>query len=194
MPPDEFGAWGQWAGALGSFLAVVVALWVSVSDTRRRDRERRDQQAAQARTITAIATLHMYDGAEEFKYQLVIKVSNHGTLPITDLEVLKVTEGRWASSVWERGQQSDAPKTWKPIVTPVLGPGETYERGAVVTDQEFGARLIREAREDYQVTMRYVDAEGFRWWRSGTKTPERILPFRPLPMLRARPPRWRRSR
>lgn len=39
IDPAMFGAWGQWAGAAATVLAVGTALWIAIHDDRRRARE-----------------------------------------------------------------------------------------------------------------------------------------------------------
>lgn len=92
--PDTFGAWGQWAGAIASSLAVVVALGLALAEGRRRRRELADRQAAQARTITA--TL---EPAETFFNGDLIELSvqNHGQLPITS-PAREAVRGPWADT------------------------------------------------------------------------------------------------
>ena len=48
---DVFAAWGQVIGALFTALAVIVALWVALTDRRRFDAERRDAAKQQARLL-----------------------------------------------------------------------------------------------------------------------------------------------
>ncbi|MEA5366404.1 hypothetical protein VA596_43215 [Amycolatopsis sp., V23-08] len=55
--PEWWGAAGQWAGAVGTVLAVAVALWIAIRDGRvaradRRQRDRRERQE-QASKVTA---------------------------------------------------------------------------------------------------------------------------------------------
>lgn len=82
MPPDEFGAW---AGAIGTFAAVVVALWVAISDTRRRDRQAADQLNRQARTVTARAELVPDEApyGPPSTHHMAIIIENHGILSVT---------------------------------------------------------------------------------------------------------------
>ena len=49
----ELGNAGEWFGGLATALAVAVALWVAIRDGRRRDEDRRDEQAAQARHVVS---------------------------------------------------------------------------------------------------------------------------------------------
>ncbi|MFJ8816262.1 hypothetical protein [Amycolatopsis thermoflava] len=102
--PDTFGAWGQWAGAIASSLAVVVALGLTLAEGRRRRRELADRQAAQARTITA--TL---EPAETFFNGDLIELSvqNHGQLPITS-PAREAVRGPWADTDGRVAQADDS--------------------------------------------------------------------------------------
>jgi chloramphenicol 3-O-phosphotransferase len=51
--PDWVSALGQVAGAVSTFTAVMVALWVARRDGRWRRAEQSDREAGQARLITA---------------------------------------------------------------------------------------------------------------------------------------------
>src|SRR5947209_7244757 len=55
--PDWWGAAGQWAGAVGTVAAVVVALWIAIRDGRlaRADRAKREQRERQEQAAKVTA-------------------------------------------------------------------------------------------------------------------------------------------
>jgi large-conductance mechanosensitive channel len=51
MSADWAGAWGQIVGAVGTFIAVAVALWIAIRETTARRREGDERARAQARLV-----------------------------------------------------------------------------------------------------------------------------------------------
>jgi hypothetical protein len=179
MPPDEFGAWGQWAGALGSFLAVGVALGLAIWDARRRDREARDQLAAQARTVTArLAKADEPDVPKGFTARKVdvIVVENHGTLPVTNVVIhaaavyheptVRSKWQLWTGAHWKGEQEAY-------LLAMVLGPGQSVSSPQI----RFGD-IEEQTKLDLSkgmVDFTFVDATGLGWRRVANAQPQRYL-------------------
>lgn len=173
--PQIFAAWGQWAGGIGSLLAVIVALWLAAVESRRRRREFEDRQAAQARTITA--TVELASGHGLPMRFLAVVVQNHGQLPITSVAILDVEA--WSERLllkkWElrRVGQPDHGNQSPYKLASVIGPGEGCPSYPLVfADQDDGAKIdLARTRVD----ISFVDAEGLRWKRENNGLPRRVL-------------------
>lgn len=82
----------NWLSALGTLSAAVIAMFIAIRDGRQRDRERRDLEAAQARTV--FATVEMRRAAiRDFGAapRPHVVVHNHGTAPITRVLLQRVS-------------------------------------------------------------------------------------------------------
>jgi hypothetical protein len=197
MPPDEFGAWGQWAGALVSAIAVVIALWVTLRDSRRHLLEKADQRAAQARTITArVEEIRGSDIEERFRIfgaygsiQIIV-VENHGNLPVTGVAIHQVhREDPWGKERWflmegpdevthEGGEAGY-------LLRSVLGPGQraaspilTFpgDRFNESDSLRLWERLCFDSDvRNMTVDITFVDAQGFRWSRLDNGEPSQLL-------------------
>jgi hypothetical protein len=188
MPPDEFGAWGQWAGAIGSFLAVVVALWVAISDSRRRDRDREDQLSTQARSITTTCTAKFTNlgtpgdnwRIESFRVELL----NHSSLPITNLSVAAVETYSLDDPLHEfKWARASSPQVVAPGTSVILFV-EPFRIIETESPSEWRNSQVLVA------TVRFNDASGLRWRRTGTDPIEREVQALP----RKRPTSTKRLR
>lgn len=192
---DVFAAWGQWAGGIGSILAVVVALAVLIRDRRlneerRREaeeavaRERQEHRLAQARTVVATRAMvpydyMAYDGRGRFSARasesVGVEVTNHGTRPVLEVWIENVQyyfqPGDTARQVdcWF-GQEE--PRHGRFLIADVLGPRESAAEPHLVV-QGYAEEIVRTAGQ-VMVTFSYLDAEGYRWKRVGVGTPVRI--------------------
>lgn len=157
MPPVAIGpsaldwvsALGQAVGAVGTLLAVVVALWVASRDGRRRRAEQSDRDAGQARLI--IADVHREGG------RWWVRTTNHSAAPVFGVEVVEVR--------YEGGVSVVEPVSGAPAVLDMLGAGETRDR-AITADGNPSSGVV---------VLRYLDSAGLRWHREGTGQPERML-------------------
>ncbi|MEU0514332.1 hypothetical protein [Amycolatopsis sp. NPDC006125] len=176
MDADTFGAWGQWAGAIMSFFAVVVALGIAIRDGRVRADERADQVKAQARTVT-VDVRKLKSDRWHYHWTSVV-VENHGTLPITEITLTRLvvkTNGRevaWELKIDSKGYTS---KALPHRLAKVLGPGEQGEYGSLrelVDGPE--VRFIQPEEAYAEVT--FVDAAGLRWSRTTeNREPQRVI-------------------
>ncbi|MDQ0376617.1 hypothetical protein [Amycolatopsis thermophila] len=169
--PETFGAWGQWAGAIASFLAVVVALGLALAEGRRRRRELADRQAAQARTIAATVNTVETLNAD----QLEVSVRNYGQLPISEVAILDVSANAlvWRLNDWEIHRPGVVHHRSEGLyqLAPVIGPNESSSAALRFRDQmndEVDASTGA-------VTFTFVDADGLRWRRHKNGPPVRVL-------------------
>jgi hypothetical protein len=94
---DWVGAWGQWAGALGTVAAVVVALWLAGRDTRLQRKREEATALAQARLVRISGPGGQVDrgkDGDQFQHTLNVAIANHGSLPILEMR----------AEVWGAGQ------------------------------------------------------------------------------------------
>lgn len=76
-------AWGtvaNVAAAVGTVGATVAAVWIAIRDGRQRERDRKDEQAAQARLVSVEVDRAILFGA-------VIRVTNHSSAPVFAVRV-----------------------------------------------------------------------------------------------------------
>lgn len=159
---DVFAAWGQWAGGIGSLAAVLAALWIAIADTRRRDHEQRDQQAANARTVTTRCEWTTQDSGL-YERNLVLHVTNHGPRPVLDVH-LENAEARVDGKVHRVG----SPR--KPVrLTDVIGPGADHVGTSLLFND------LPDQADDYVLTITFMDADGLYWRRVGKQQPTRVL-------------------
>ncbi|WP_285488612.1 hypothetical protein [Amycolatopsis taiwanensis] len=110
--PEWWGAAGQWAGALGTFGAVVVALWIAMRDGRRaqQDRERLTEQEHRSHVARLaawfgepielrddgqlMATVDVSNTSDEPFYEVVVfPVFIQGAAPHTGEELARGSDG-----------------------------------------------------------------------------------------------------
>jgi hypothetical protein len=189
MSPDEFGAWGQWAGAVFTAVAVAVALWVAISDSKRRDREREDQRAAQARTIVSrVETITDVANRLNFVFsRQAVVIENHGSLPVTNVVIHSIvaTHGGKRLQQWLiRARTSDEihQDQSEYSLASVIGPGEHEASDGVafmeLMEQEEKKKQLSFDRFDVnsaEVDFSFLDAEGIRWRRVANGRPNRML-------------------
>ncbi|GAA5104042.1 hypothetical protein [Haloechinothrix salitolerans] len=170
-----FAAWAQVGGALITFAAVVVALWVAIRDGRHRERDHQEELAGQARTIT----VDLDSGHDDLlgRFYAVV-VHNHSNAPITDItvvDVYAVFDGQTQDLLWRIEDGREPP----PQICRVLPGGERC--GSIPV--EFTSSSDKWApgpRPSYLallhsvVTCAFTDARGIRWQRKGNEQPQRV--------------------
>ena len=165
---DVFGAWGQWAGALVGGVAASTAVYIAGQVGRRRRRDIEDQQAAQARTITATVALAVGLTFPR-KGWSVIQVANHGQLPVTDVQIHELRHQPHSDGpLIEAGAAVNAVPGW---LCSVLGPGDT----ATTAPLEDSGQKLDVHGPSAQVEISFVDAKGLRWRRNDNGEPARIF-------------------
>jgi hypothetical protein len=154
-----------WASAIGTIAATSTALVVALrawrdteAERKARDAERADRDAAQARLIVVSSP----NGAS-------IEVSNFSTAPILHVEVQHVWRmssdaTRPVEQYQARLRGGDSRKVWT-----VLAPQESKTVDIVSQDSN-GI-----PRGNYALTIRFTDAAGLDWERTGNDPPRRLI-------------------
>ncbi|AFM10486.1 hypothetical protein PIS_097 [Saccharomonospora phage PIS 136] len=165
----EWGTVGEWAGAAGAVGAAVIALYIAIRDSRVRDRERRDLEAAQARCVVATVQHdpQPHNLADE-RQHLRVRIANHSSDPIMSVDILELTSvkswmiGRKAGRVGE-------------LLADVIAPGAEAASEPVTLE---GLPPIADSLPIERVVsarIQFVDARGLVWERVGTEEPTRVL-------------------
>jgi hypothetical protein len=145
-------ALGVVAGALGTFAAVVVALWVSNRNTRQQRAEQADREAGQARLII----MDVYRAAGRWW----VRTANHSTAPVFDVQIDEVRHKVGTSKIESvPGHPAELAK---------LAAGQDNDRAVAVGNG------VNPSIGDV-VVLRFLDARGLRWRRVGTAQPQRVL-------------------
>jgi hypothetical protein len=160
----DWDALGTWAGALMTAAAVAVAVGIALRDGKERDRARRDDEAAQARTLTV--TVEKGTGKTVWRTANVI-IANHGPLPVLAVELKKLVitpldDGpEWRQRIFDGALA-------------VLPPGQSFR---------VGVNVFRPSGEQFAIEEPYLpsgvvsfrDASGRAWTRWGNTDPRRLL-------------------
>lgn len=158
---DRWSIAAAWVSALATYMAVIFALYIAHRDWRRADRDRRDAEAAQARLVTITSA---QDGTHHN-----VTVQNHSTSPVFALVLFNVSlvGSQLDFATWEhldgrRGYEEMAP------------PGSEYYFHIVLRDSS-GVAIEARIRDHLMVTIRFMDAAGLYWQRTGVEQPRRVL-------------------
>ncbi|ROP37445.1 hypothetical protein [Saccharothrix texasensis] len=168
---DDFAAYGQWAGGIGSLAAVVALAIVTFIDIRRRNAEARDARAAQARTVIAMVETSPTDPEE-----VDVVIYNHGPAPVLNvrLEAVEVVVDGERHSDWGFSPSLNIKDIR--FFAPVIAPGESArlrELTFVEYDDVVGLPLrtlplTLTLDLPYTITFTFIDAQGIRWRRAGS--------------------------
>jgi hypothetical protein len=159
---DVFAAWGQVVGAVGTLLAVVVAMWIAIRDGRYRDAERRDNEAAHARFVFGVRASD--------PPRLTVSYTNFGTFPVTSVRFVGIYGhcDQTRSTGWSINGSPE------PYVLGSIGPGQTVTTPPIAITWPVGTEVDQTAAL-YYPTIVFVDANG-RWWeRTAHDQPQRLL-------------------
>ncbi|WP_157101592.1 hypothetical protein [Nocardia shimofusensis] len=174
--PVNWGSIADWAAAAGTITASVAALGIAGMDRRERKHEREEADLAQARLV--LITVESPAGPGGYR----VRVENFGARPvlniafetatIDELPLVRVappTDGREPEAVLQPGR---APATF--FVAFVDEQGETA-LGQAVEDAHGGFRYpLAPPTSSVKVTVRYTDAGGVQWVRTGDDAPRRV--------------------
>ena len=164
---DWISAIGQVAGAVGTFAAVALALWLASKENGRLIAERRDSEAADARLVVASVR---HDIGISF-----LEVRNDGSAPVYQLEFGDVTSGAHTYVVTEsivdyRGGRYVAEATVAEM------PMNIAPKESVRLALKLPSGLTRPDRILVgRASISYTDSKGLRWKRCGYDSPQRIL-------------------
>lgn len=162
---EWFAAIGQVAGAVATFAAVAVALWIAIADSRRRRREDELRASVSARQVVigGTGTRPASNGDNGFDHELLVYFTNHGDRPIFDV----------FAEAWPSGSPVAERAPWA-VMQDVVLPGEPPE-----------SFMIKVAAPGDQVALaawrvRWTDAEG-RQWCADQPRQRQPLPYRGQP-------------
>lgn len=168
---EWYTGFGQWLGALGSFIAAGAALWISVSDRRNAIADRKHVEAQQDSDLQRQAALVRVTAEPLARRQAVgpswkaaaVGIRNRRTERIFDIEVVKFVHGG-------EEKELEPPRINGFAVFPVKeGQGfrQSAElRGLVLQPDEilviYQPEHLLDVVADY-VAVRYTDPAGRRW-------------------------------
>lgn len=177
MPADAWGALGQWAGAAGTVLAVMIALRIAhreaATDADRARFEKAEGEINQARLVTAELVYPDPDDISPYgiEYASAVRITNHSTTHVFHPRVEGFVHQNGGTTTWdivtepEEGGGYDRAPTVLPAgkhdVVPVF---VTYE--PEITPEMYPIRT--------QPIVGFTDAAGRRWRRYGSATPLRV--------------------
>lgn len=158
----ELATWWDKVSAIGTAGAVIVALFLAVSEARRRRLDQADADAAQARMATS-----------RRKGQNLV-VDNHSLLPLLELELITVVieeaEGRRFVPHLSAGPL--------PVLFRVIAPGgaASVTMGPFTPEgeTEYDASKQLLPTDRMHCTYRFMDAQGVRWERNDLQQPKRL--------------------
>jgi hypothetical protein len=172
-----WAGWGQWAGAVGSVAAVVVALLVALRqegresgavrrELRRLGDERREARLAAARLVTATITWPDGDEARD-RPPSVVQVINNGPEPILDPCL--------TGFVMDGGKLLPEGGCWQ-VDLDEVGRGSWGPSAVIRAGQDGFIPFHFHAQGMLSPTLRpvveFTDSKGRRWRRVAGQTPE----------------------
>ncbi|MGH3778872.1 MAG: hypothetical protein ACRDRR_24585 [Pseudonocardiaceae bacterium] len=173
---DSVATWlgvaGQWAGAIGTVAAVVVALRLARWERRRDTAERRDREAAQARLVTIVVTYPEYDDRREHNVPWV-EITNHSQQPVHRPSIESIVGAR-PSVRWGRGQTDYIEYSLREVVPASENdrvPFAHFNADGEPIDTTVTPGKIEKWVDVDNVTITFMDAAGLRWRRTGNGEP-----------------------
>ncbi len=194
-----YTGFGQWLGALGSFIAAGVALWISVNDRHDRLSELRAEEQARARLVRVSA------GWLPSRAAVEVRVENYGPLPVLDVELVAAEWSQHPQARWialNTGQPNPPEYTFSPLLKPRQSNDDLFIEVLVLavqfvdsdTNQPLATPNPRTANfgvptylpidlSEVAIRVRFTDASGTLWETAtdgaGSADPVRIGPHRP---------------
>ncbi|MET9634470.1 hypothetical protein ABZX92_44150 [Lentzea sp. NPDC006480] len=176
---EAWGALGQWAGALGTVLAVTVALRISQreadAESERRQIEQAERELEQARLVVTIIDYPSVE--EELVYSGRFGPEPPDNVRITNYSPTHVFYPRIEGFVHQNGGKViwdlpyDDPDDY--TAPTVLGAGET---DSILVSLTYDPPITPDMYPmRTKVIIGFTDAGGRRWRRIAESTPERVL-------------------
>jgi uncharacterized membrane protein len=148
---DWYTGFGQWLGALATFIAAVVALVIATTDRRRADDQRHAEQADRERDLSREAGLVRVDPSSEPSFHVVAR--NHRLTKICEITV--------------HLDRSDQPSPVRTFDTSNYTGGPDREAkylpAIAVEAGETIAFKMDGTQNPTHVALRYTDSTGRRW-------------------------------
>jgi hypothetical protein len=148
-----WGTLGEWAGAVGSIAAAVVAVGIAIRDGRQREADRVDQQAAQARLLI-VETEMTLAGAK-------IRITNRSMAPVFAVDIASVH----VTPTPMRARFLDT-HSW-----PRVDPDAVVAAEVTLWDAERDRLAQVDELEVVSADVAFVDVNGLRWQRWGNTPP-----------------------
>lgn len=150
MNPDWYAGFGQWLGALATFIAAVVALVIATTDRRRTDRQRRADKLERDKDLLREAGLvRVETGSYESPFSVAVLVRNHRATKIFDIQLF--VDG------------SDEPYRVPHIALDGrVRKGESLPYVSVAEDKSIRLALFG-SEGPARVAVQYTDLSGRRW-------------------------------
>lgn len=171
LPDDAWAGLGQWAGALGTVLAVIAALDIAHREAREQARRERleaaEREIAQARLVIAEVKYpqQRYDGyVDPDEDLMVVRIHNYSASPISFPRLEGFVHPHDGRVHWVIGDSDMYEKA------PSLLPADGSDSVPVVK-VTYEPPLPAELRWRDEPIIGFSDAEGRRWRRRGTQAP-----------------------
>lgn len=179
LSPDAWGALGQWAGALGTVLAVTVALRISQRkvdlEAERRLLEKAERELDQARLVVAVIECPSPETSDRLLQSMGMEPPDY--VRITNFSATHIFHPRVEGFVHQNGGtvawnvEGDFSSNYEGPPT-VLSSGES---DVVPVSCRFSPPITEDMWPmRTKVVIGYADAEGRRWRGVGLATPERV--------------------
>jgi hypothetical protein len=181
---EAWAAMGQWGGAMGSVLAVTVALRISrrgaESEAERRRSEKADEELAQARLVVGVVEF----GARERTTEGLIvawdrvRINNYGASHVFHPRVEGFIHQNGGLVGWDVhtvgwwDSPDDAEAAMYPEAPTLLEPNQSDVVPVVLVHLPSVEHSDLPVRT--KVVIGFTDADGRRWRRIGERTPERV--------------------
>lgn len=196
---------GQWVGALGTIVAVGVALWLAQRDRRRNEAERRDREASQARLVTIAVDYSDYAHPHDYEYAMArVVITNHGEQRVLRPEAEQISGARpqvhWGRQVPGGDEEPlySPPEVLLPLASHfvpfehidadgrLVDPTEATDKYKSVEKLNAADNLhistkitavgkIKKWVDVNDVTITFTDMSGLRWRRTGNREPIRVV-------------------
>lgn len=151
----------NWVSAIGTLAAVIVALWLALSERRRDRTERRAREVAQASLVTVTLPVE--------SNRRMGAITNHSEQPVLQPRVESMGDPPPSMRWPEAGSPSFPPNLDGNDYTEVLPSKETYR---LIFD--YSTRGIQKPVHVKDVTITFTNASG-RWRRTGNGEPVRVI-------------------
>jgi hypothetical protein len=158
----NWGSAAEWVGAIGTFAAVATALGIAIGDARRRESERKEVQAAQARLIIVDAHEDVAGGV------IYVSVTNHSAFAVFAVAVEAVHVTPDPLRVRFHGARE-----WVR-----LDPSESRRVSCSLFELDGATMASVGASNILSADVSFVDSAGLRWRRWGNTPPRGGAPIR----------------
>ncbi|MFD5831014.1 hypothetical protein [Lentzea sp. NPDC060358] len=164
---DWWGAAGQWGGAVGSFAAVVAALWIAKKGAR--DAARIAEQGARE---VAARELRRQRASAMLVHGEFGRVQGHDHVVIVNASQFPVVDAQVIAAKGNPDVPLIPPDNRRWPVYRVLKPGEQVAARPISGSAPDGVYRGFGQLGAYAIVIEFTDIEGYRWRREGEGLPE----------------------